>query len=48
MYQYVAMFTSGFFDFIPKDFIEQAAPSIAAHAVRFKESELYKTCGTPE
>ena len=42
------MFTSGFFDFIPKDFIEVAAPTIAAHAARFKDSELYKHHGTPE
>jgi prostaglandin-H2 D-isomerase / glutathione transferase len=48
VYQYVAMFTSGFFDFIPKDFVEVASPAIAAHAARVKESDLYKHHGTPE
>ena len=28
--------------------VAHAAPTIAAHAARFKESELYKHYGTPE
>ena len=48
MYQYVALFTSGFFDFIPKSFVADAAPTIAAHAEAVKASELYKQFGTPE
>ena len=48
MYQYTTFFTSGFFDFLPKDFVAVAAPAIAKHAEAVKASELYKKFGTPE
>ena len=48
MYQYVQFFTSGFFDFIPKDFVEKAAPALAKLAAAVKASDLYAKFGTPE
>ena len=48
VYQFVEFFTSGFFDFVPKDFVQRHAPTIAALAARVKASELYASCGTPE
>lgn len=48
VYQYVTFSTSGFFDFIEKDFVEKAAPSLVRLAAAVKESELYVKFGTPE
>ena len=48
VYQYIAFFTSGFFDFVPKDFVAKASPTLAAFAERVKASELYVKYGTPE
>jgi hypothetical protein len=48
VYQYVNMFTSGFFDAVPTDFVKRHAPKVAALAERVKASELYAKFGTPE
>ena len=48
VYQYSNMFTSGFFDHVPVDFIQRHAPKVAALAARVKASELYAKYGTPE
>lgn len=48
VYTYVSFFTSGFFDHVPTDFVEKAAPKIAALAARVKASDLYAKFGAPE
>ena len=48
VYQYVNMFTSGFFDHVPADFIKRHAPKVDALAARVKASELYAKYGNPE
>jgi glutathione S-transferase len=48
VYQFVSFFTSGFFDFLPKDFVEKAAPTLVEHAAAVKASALYTAHGTPE
>ena len=48
VYVYVSFLTCGFFDHIPIDFVERAAPKVAELATRVKGSELYTKFGTPE
>ena len=48
LYAYVSLFTSGFFDHIPLDFVEKAAPTIAALSSAVKASELYAKHGNSE
>lgn len=48
LYAYVSVFTSGFFDSIPADFVEKAAPKVAALSKAVAASELYAKFGTPE
>ena len=42
------MFTSGFFDGVPADFVKKAAPELDKHFEAVKASDLYKTYGNPE
>jgi hypothetical protein len=42
------MFTSGFFDGVPADFVKKAAPALDKHFEAVKASDLYKTYGNPE
>ena len=48
VYSYVHFATSGFFDFVPKDFVLRHAPTIQAHHDAVAASQLYKDFGTPE
>ena len=48
VYVYVSFFTSGFMDHLPTDYVEKAAPKIAALTSRVKASDLYVKFGTPE
>jgi len=48
VYIWVTFFSSGFFDHVPKDFVERHAPTIDALVKRVKASELYAKHGTPE
>ena len=48
LYQYVKFAQSGFFDFVPKDFVLRHAPTIQAHHDAVAASQLYKDFGTPE
>ena len=48
VYQFVAFFTSGFFDHVPADFVARHAPKLAELCARVKASELYAKHGTPE
>ena len=48
VYQYVAFCTSGFFDYVDKDFVVKAAPALVRLAADVKASELYAKHGTPE
>ena len=46
VYAYVQFFTSGFFDHLPKNFVEVSSPEMWAHYNAVQESEMFKLYGT--